>query len=190
MTSSAVFSIFFVFFALTVGSGILFLCSRFDNRLPYPVVIFIFGIFLAIVADLLFVSQSGDPLTTAAEQWIKIDPDVLLCAFLPALLFGESMTLNYYQIKRAIIPATLVAIPGAAFGAYVLALFCYSPGFPVAWSWRLCLVVGAILSATDPVSVVATLKGLSSSSAATMKLTYLIGNFLYYICYSSFCLLN
>ena len=178
MNSSAVYSIFFVFFALSAGAGILFISSRCDNKLPYPVVIFVFGIFLAIIADLLTVNHSDDPLTVATEQWIKIDPDVLLCAFLPALLFGEAMNLNFYQIKRALVPATLLALPGAAFGAYVLALFCYSPGFPVTWNWRLCLIVGAVLSATDPVSVVATLKGLSSSSAATMKLTYLIGSFI------------
>ena len=177
MSPSAALSIFFVFFALTVGSGILFICSRFNNVLPYSVVIFIFGTLMAITADLLIAQQTGDPLTLATEQWIRIDPDVLLCAFLPALLFGEAMHLNFYQMRKAFVPAALLAFPGAAFGAYFLALFCYSAAFPVVWSWRLCFVVGAVLSATDPVSVVATLKGLSSSSASTMKLTYLIGKF-------------
>jgi NhaP-type Na+/H+ or K+/H+ antiporter len=48
------------------------------------------------------------------------------------------------------------------------------PKYEITWNWRLCFVVGAVLSATDPVSVVATLKGLSSSSTSTKKLTYLI----------------
>lgn len=48
------------------------------------------------------------------------------------------------------------------------------PKYEIKWNWRLCFVVGAVLSATDPVSVVATLKGLSSSSTSTKKLTYLI----------------
>ena len=181
MQSSAVLSIFFVFFALTVGSGILYICSRFDNVFPYSVVIFTFGVVMSIVADIIVAQQTGDPLTLATEQWIKIDPDVLLCAFLPALLFGEAMHLNFHQMKKAILPAALLAFPGAAFGAFVLAGFCYLPSFPIVWSWRLCFVVGAVLSATDPVSVVATLKGLSSSSTSTVKLTYLIGT------YCSFC---
>lgn len=181
VSSSAVLSIFFVFFALTVGSGILYLCSRFDHALPYTVVIFCFGIVMAIIADLMTLQKTGDTLTMSTEQWIKIDPDVLLCAFLPALLFGEAMHLNFHQIKKAILPAALLAFPGAAFGAYVLAIFCYSPGFPVVWSWRMCFVVGAVLSATDPVSVVANLKGLSSSSASTIKLTYLIGEVFIFI---------
>ena len=175
MSGSKVLSILFVFFALTVGSLILYICSRFDHVLPYSVVIFVFGTLVAIVADLLTEHQAGDVLTLSTEQWIKIDPDVLLCSFLPALLFGEAMHLNFHQITKAILPASLLAFPGAAFGAYILALFCYSPGLPVPWSWRMCFIVGAVLSATDPVSVVATLKGLSSSSTSTIKLTYLIG---------------
>jgi NhaP-type Na+/H+ or K+/H+ antiporter len=175
VSTSAVYSIFFVFFALAVGSGVLFICSRFDHIVPYSVVIFIVGIIVSITADLMTAEDAGDALTISAEQWIRIDPDVLLCSFLPALLFGEAMHLNFYQIKKAIVPAALLAFPGAAFGAYIQALFCFSPGFPVMWSWRMCFAVGAVLSATDPVSVVATLKGLSSSSASTMKLTYLIG---------------
>ena len=183
-TSSAVVSILFVFFALTTGSIILYICSRFDHVLPYSVVIFAFGTLVAIVADFLTKQQSGDVLILSTEQWIRIDPDVLLCSFLPALLFGEAMHLNFHQIRKAILPASLLAFPGAAFGAYILALFCYSNGLPVTWSWRMCFIVGAVLSATDPVSVVATLKGLSSSSTSTIKLTYLIGkNMLFCYCY-------
>lgn len=173
--SVAVLSIFFVFFALTLGSVILFISSRFNHVIPYSVVIFTFGMVVSIIADQMILQHRGDTLTLSAEQWIQIDPDVLLCSFLPALLFGEAMHLNFHQIKKAILPASLLAFPGAAFGAYILAIFCYSPGFPVNWSWRMCFIVGAVLSATDPVSVVATLKGLSSSSSSTMKLTYLIG---------------
>lgn len=181
-TSPAVVSILFVFFALTAGSIILYICSRFDHVLPYSVVIFAFGTLVAIVADLLTKQQTVDVLILSTEQWIRIDPDVLLCSFLPALLFGEAMHLNFHQVRKAILPASLLAFPGAAFGAYILALFCYSNGLPVTWSWRMCFIVGAVLSATDPVSVVATLKGLSSSSTSSIKLTYLIGTSILFCC--------
>jgi NhaP-type Na+/H+ or K+/H+ antiporter len=118
--SSPVLSILFLFFALLVGAGIMFLCSRLENFFPYTVVIFIFGILISILADSVTQSGINDVLVESTEQWSGINSDVLLCAFLPALLFGEAMHLNFYQVKQAFSPAALLAFPGAAFGAYML----------------------------------------------------------------------
>ena len=51
--STAVFGIFFVFFALTVGSAILFLCWWFNDKFTYTVVIFAFDVLMEITAHLL-----------------------------------------------------------------------------------------------------------------------------------------
>lgn len=99
--------------------------------------------------------------------------DAILYIFLPLLLFGEAMTLNWYYVKKVILPATLLAFPGAILGAFMIAVSCRLI-VSSEWSWVLCWTVGAILSATDPVSVVALLKKLSLNTAPQMGLTYLI----------------
>ena len=178
-SSSPVLSVCFLFAALLIGTSVLYVSSRCHNFLPYTVSIFVVGIVIAIVSDQIL--NSNNDLINGAEQFENINPDVLLGAFLPALLFGEAMHLNFYQVKQAFPSAALLAIPGAAFGAYILALLCYY-ALPdvIMWSWRLCFIMGSILSATDPVSVIATLKGLSSSSPSTIKLTYIIGTYCIY----------
>jgi NhaP-type Na+/H+ or K+/H+ antiporter len=92
---------------------------------------------------------------------------------LPLLLFGEAMTLNWYYVKKVILPATLLAFLGAILGAFMIAISCRLI-VSSEWSWILCWTFGAILSATDPVSVVALLKKLSLNTAPQMGLTYLI----------------
>ena len=102
-----------------------------------------------------------------------LDPLIIVYGFLPALLFGEASSLNVLQSRKVLCASTFLAFPGAVFGAWLLAwfFFAYSP-FP--GSFNLCFTVGTILSATDPVAVVATLKKIASSSPSALKLTYLI----------------
>ena len=106
----------------------------------------------------------------------RLDSSVIIYSFLPALLFGEAMSLNFYQAKRAFSASWFLAFPGAVAAAYVLGQFLYScQGFlGTSWSFKLAFIAGSILSATDPVSVVAALKEISKSSPSALKLTYLI----------------
>ena len=176
MSSNAVLSILFIFFALISGSLILYFTSRnyFSRFLPpYTVFVFLVGVIFSEISRSSVAKGSTDPLLNAIDQFSHIHPDLLLYIFLPALLFGEAMTLNFYQVRKAFIGSILLALPGMAFGAWLLAIFIYyCTNF--GWSWRLCFVIGATLGATDPVSVVAALKELSASSPSAMKLTYLI----------------
>lgn len=83
------------------------------------------------------------------------------------------MKLDSHQVRLAIAPSALLALPGAAYGAVMQALVCQHL-LDYNWSWLFCLMVGSVLSATDPVSVVSMLKSVSGGSTSTVKLTYLI----------------
>ncbi|CAE7647769.1 NHX8, partial [Symbiodinium microadriaticum] len=74
-----------------------------------------------------------------------------------------------YHVKGVFTQAMLLAGPGVLFGAFAMALFLYFV-MPLGWSWYLCMLFGSILSATDPVAVVALLK----DAGASPKLTILI----------------
>jgi NhaP-type Na+/H+ or K+/H+ antiporter len=66
--------------------------------------------------------------------------------------------------------ALLLAGPGVLVGAYLMGSFVFYCVPSIHWSWNLCMLFGSILSATDPVAVVALLK----DAGASPKLTILI----------------
>ena len=174
------FSVCFVFFSLIIGYLLSFCRSRITiGRYlpPYTVSVFLVGIILSICAEhLVLVQGNTDTLMRSFDLVGRIDSSVIIYSFLPALLFGEAMTLNFYQAKRSFSASWFLAFPGAVAAAYVLGQFMYScqAFFGTSWSFKLAFIAGSILSATDPVSVVAALKEISKSSPAALKLTYLI----------------
>ena len=93
-------------------------------------------------------------------MWLTIDPHLLLYAFLPALLFGDTMGLNIHVSSKSLPTCLLLAGPGVLFGTFATGVFAkllFSD-----WSFCLCLTFGAIMAATDPVAVVALLKELGA----------------------------
>ncbi|HEY9180151.1 MAG TPA: sodium:proton antiporter [Candidatus Baltobacteraceae bacterium] len=80
-----------------------------------------------------------------------------LYVFLPALIFEAAWNLDFHAMRRKALPIALLAVPGVALTAFVIAVCAhYAGGF----AWQPALVLGAILSATDPVAVVAVFRRL------------------------------
>jgi len=167
--------IFFGFLAIVVGLIFTWIMAKSSFKkyvnLPYTIIMFFFGIILSLSASNA-TSKDGETVAST-EVWMNIDPDLMLYALLPPLLFAEAMQLDSHQVRMAILPSALLALPGAAFGAYMQALVCYYM-LPFKWEWLFCFMVGSVLSATDPVSVVNMLKSVRGGSISTTKLTYLI----------------
>lgn len=103
------------------------------------------------------------------NQWVHIDADLLLFTFLPPLIFGEAMSLNWYHVQGGFLQSVILAGPGVLIGAALMGLVAKFL-LPYNWNWSLAMVFGSILSATDPVAVVALLKRVGASP----KLTILI----------------
>ena len=169
--------ILFIFFSLFLGIIVSYLISRSRYSAflpPETVLVFLLGICLSLLSETM-VNERGseDALMLAIHQFVRMDAEAILYIFLPVLLFGEAMTLNFYQVKKAVASVLLLAFPGASFMSWLLAIFTYKT-LNLGWSWRLCWVLGAVLCTTDPINVVATLKELSSTSPSALKLTYLI----------------
>eukprot|EP01041_Mallomonas_annulata_P003036 gene3036-5952_t len=152
-----------MFVGVLLGSVITFILSRLAPNIPYTVVVFLVGIVLAIGATFSDLDVLGDSL----YLWDSIEPEVLLFVFLPALLFGDAMTVNIHHVKRTFSSALLLAGPGSLAGTFLLGAFC-KVCLPYNWSWKLCWTFGAILCATDPVAVVAVLKQAGASPRLTI----------------------
>ena len=80
-----------------------------------------------------------------------------LYVFLPALIFEAAWNLDFHLMRRAWKPIVLLALPGVAVTAAVIAVCAHVIG---PFGWDAAIVLGAILSATDPVSVVAVFRRL------------------------------
>ncbi len=156
----------FLFVATAIGAVVGYLLSRFAPALPFTLVMFIIGIFLALWKQ----SYNFYVLGQSIDQWINISPNLILFIFLPALLFGEAMQLKLHHVRSTFKPAAILAGPGCIIGTYLTAWLCQGI-LPYDWSWNFYLVFGSILCATDPVAVVALLKSVKASPNLTMLIT-------------------
>jgi CPA1 family monovalent cation:H+ antiporter len=80
-----------------------------------------------------------------------------LYVFLPALIFEAAWHLDFHVMRRQAAPIALLAVPGVALTAAVIALCVHYVG---GFAWNSALLLGAILSATDPIAVVAVFRRL------------------------------
>ena len=139
----------FLIWLLIAASAIAILAKRL--RAPYTVALVAGGLILSTL-HLPHVSPL-DP--GQRPEWLS--PDVILILFLPALVFEGSVKLNVRQLVRNSSPLLLLAILGVLFAAIVTgSLVHWTIGLPM----QMALLFGAIISATDPISVLAIFKDL------------------------------
>lgn len=140
-------SLIFLFFALLVGAIFTYLISRYFTELHYTVVIFFLGVIIAVIFQQI---SNSDLFKISVANWEGFNGELILYIFLPALLFGDSMALNFHRVKENLLSAILLAGPGALFGALITAVF-VKYALPYDWGWDLSLLFGSITCATDPV---------------------------------------
>src|ERR1035437_3314573 len=132
---------------LTIQSGILLLLiaavvamltRRF--RLPYSVGLVAAGIALAVLPY---------------APRIALTKDLIFTALLPPLLFEAAFYINWNQLRRDFPIIAVLATAGVALAAGVTATGMH---ILANWQWIDALVFGALIAATDPVSVISTFK--------------------------------
>lgn len=117
--------------------------------IPYTVAL----VFTGIVLGLLHAFEA--PHITKA---------LLFSVFLPGLLFEAAFHIDFNQFRRNLLAISSLAMPGvvAAIGltALILTPVANALHFVQDFTWQHALVFGAIISATDPIAVVAIFKRL------------------------------
>ena len=113
-------------------------------RLPYTVAMVVVG--LAVSA----LPVRGN---------LEVLPAVTVTILLPGLVFEAAYRLDAVELRRTFGGVALLAIPGVIVCAAVVAVVLHSAaGLPLVEAF----IVGAIVSATDPVAVVATMRQLKA----------------------------
>lgn len=136
------------------------------SRFPYTVGLFGIGL-IAGILNRAEVFQSMPQLSEALDSVANINPDLILYLFLPILIFDAAYELNMHIFKKTLANATILAAPGLVIcmlltGLLMVAIGMFIPGYE-SWSWTFALMFGALISATDPVAVVALLHELKTS---------------------------
>ena len=130
-------------------------------RLPYSVILAVIGILIGTGAILFLRTEMTDALNPVAEAILAlpIRSDVFLYVFLPTLLFQATLGMNLRRMLDDWVPILTLAVVAVV----VATLFV---GFALSWVSALplvaCLLIGAIVSTTDPSAVVSIFRSLSA----------------------------
>jgi CPA1 family monovalent cation:H+ antiporter len=90
---------------------------------------------------------------------VRISPDLILLIFLPALLFEASWNLDLRSLRENLAPILWLSVAGVILSLGIIATILH---FAAGLSWSTALLFGAIVSATDPVSVLALFRKLGA----------------------------
>jgi len=118
-------------------------------RVPYTLMLVIVGL---IISPMHFLPT------------VHISPDLILLIFLPALLFEASWNLKFNHLRANLWPILLLAAPGVCLAVGVIGVILH---FGIGLPWPSAFLFGAMISATDPVSVLALFKKLNIPTRLT-----------------------
>jgi CPA1 family monovalent cation:H+ antiporter len=126
---------------LLIVSVVAILVRRF--RIPYTVALVLVGLVLSFRQRLA----------------IELTPDIILTLLLPPLVFEAAFHLSFEKLRRNLRTIIILAIPGVILNMLVVAgILSRGAGIPIS----VALVFGALIAATDPVSVVAIFRKLGA----------------------------
>jgi monovalent cation:H+ antiporter, CPA1 family len=121
-------------------------------RIPYTIALTIAGLIIAL---------------TGIKLEVNLTPDLILFIFLPALLFESSYNLPFAEVRDNLRPIVLLAVPGVILTALCVAAGLY---FTTGIGWDTAFLFGAIMSATDPVSVLAIFRSIGAPKRLSVVL--------------------
>ena len=137
---------------LVVASAVAMLARR--VKLPYTIALVLAGLAMGAMRGLL----------PEAVLSVHLSEDLLMAVLLPALLFEAAFHINLADFKANARAILLLALPGVAL-VVVLAGAAFRvvlPWFDLQVSLVVACLIGTILAATDPVSVIALFRELGA----------------------------
>lgn len=137
--------LFLGFFLITTGI-LQVITNRFS--FPYTVALLLAGFLAQFIINL-----------TGGEASLSLPPDLIFYLLLPVLLFEAAIHINIHQFRLQFKTITFLATFGLLLSIFVIALIlALAIGLP----FGIALLFGAIISATDPIAVLALFKTLGA----------------------------
>jgi CPA1 family monovalent cation:H+ antiporter len=137
-----------VFIALLLVASGVAMATKFV-RVPYTLSLVIVGL---IISPMNFLPVA------------HVSPELILLIFLPALLFEAAWNLKLDHLRENWLPIITLAIIGVAVSVGVIGAILH---WGIGLAWPSAMLFGAMISATDPVSVLALFKKLGAPQRLT-----------------------
>src|SRR5712691_2117297 len=138
----------FLLFLIVLGGAatMLRLVSRTTPTVPYAVLLAIGGILIGLIPGV---------------RLPPLAPDIILLAFVPGLVFEASLTLDLDEVWRRVVPISLLATLGVFLTVVVIGVLAH---YGLGLDWASGILLGAIVSTTDPIAVVNLLRQVGAPS--------------------------
>ncbi|MEM8811476.1 MAG: cation:proton antiporter [Pseudomonadota bacterium] len=130
-------------------------------RLPYSVILAIVGILIGAGAVFFLRTDLTDALNPVAEAILAlpIRSNVFLYVFLPTLLFQATLGMDLRRMLDDWVPILVLAVVAVFVATFLV-------GYALSWASALplvaCLLIGSIVSTTDPSAVVSIFRSISA----------------------------
>ena len=118
----------------------ILLAIAYASRIPYPILLVLGGLAVGFIPGI---------------PDVHLDPDLVLLAFLPALLYSAAFFSSLRDMRESLRPISWLAIGLVIVTTVVVAVLAHA--FIDDLSWSASFVLGAIVSPTDPVAATAIL---------------------------------
>ncbi len=125
---------------------------------PYTVALVVVGILLVQLAEAF--PAALDPVLE-----LELPPEAVFFVFLPALVFESAFNMEARDLRENLAPVLVLAIPGLLISTGLVAVAMHTA---VGMDWPLAFLLGSILSATDPVGVIALFQQLGAPKRLTV----------------------
>jgi len=150
MHESATLELVVLVVALMFTASVISLAAK-RMRFPYTILLVIIGLALS------WASGSVEGLHILRK--FRLTPEAVLFVFLPVLLFESSFNLDARRLLKNLAPIAMLAVPALLISmAVVGGIVHWTLGLPIG----VALLFGALISATDPVAVVALFKEIGA----------------------------
>ncbi len=149
----------FLVLALAIGAAIRHLLRK--TPFPYTVALLIFGLILGLMERNGWLFEIWPELSFSVQEAADFDPHLILFVFLPTLIFESAFAMDTHIFKKIFIQAVILAAPGLILSALFVA-WLMKVMFAGSWDWKISIMFGAIVCATDPVAVVALLREMGT----------------------------
>ncbi len=114
-------------------------------KLPYTVGLVVSGLLLAIIPN---------------APKIELTRELIFLALLPPLIFEAAFMMNWRRLKQVMGLAIVLATLGVFIAAGIVTVGVH---YILGWSWSVSAILAILISATDPVAVIAMFKDLKFS---------------------------
>jgi CPA1 family monovalent cation:H+ antiporter len=128
----------FLFFLIVLGgvATLLRLVSRTTATVPYPVLLATGGIAIGLIPGV---------------RLPAVGPDLILLAFVPGLVFEASLAVDLAEMRRRVIPISLLATLGVFLTVTAIGAMAH---YGLGLDWASSALLGSIVATTDPIAVV------------------------------------